>query len=245
MNAVSEFNYADLLASSIHEVKNSLNMLLNSIDQVVETCDGDNCPVHNVFSRIQYESKRVSADLVELLAIYRIRNDQYAANVDEHSVAEFLDENINQYQAMILDRKIDYDLACDEDLRWFFDRDLITGVISNVVNNLYKYTKDRLFISAMKERDYLVIRIADNGPGYPENMLISDDDNRRSISFEEANTGLGLYFSRLVAELHKNKGRIGFITTSNDGIDGGGCFSIYLPSPALFMNARARAWKCL
>jgi len=120
-------------------------------------------------------------------------------------------------------------MACDDDLYWFFDRDLITGVISNVINNLYKYTKDKLHISAVKEQGYLVIKIRDNGPGYPENMLISNDENQKSISFDKASTGLGLYFSRLVAELHKNKGRNGFISTTNDGIDGGGCFSIYLP----------------
>jgi two-component system sensor histidine kinase SenX3 len=75
----------------------------------------------------------------------------------------------------------------------------------------------------------MVIKIMDNGPGYPEDMLIFNDDHQRSISFDQASTGLGLYFSRLVAELHKNKSRHGFIKTTNEGIDGGGCFSIYLP----------------
>ena len=229
MKAAPEFDYAVLLASSIHEVKNSLNMLLNSIDQVITTCNEETCPAYKIFPQIQYESKRVNDDLVELLAIYRIRNDQYAANIDEYSLSDFLNENIGQHEAMILHRKIDYKIDCDDELYWFFDRDLITGVISNVINNLYKYTKDKLHISAVKEQAYLVIKIKDNGPGYPEDMLISNDDNQQSICFDKASTGLGLYFSRLVAELHKNKGRNGFITTTNDGIDGGGCFSIFLP----------------
>lgn len=108
MKTAPEFDYSVLLASSIHEVKNSLNMLLNSIDQVVTTYDEDSCPAYKAFSQIQYESKRVNDDLVELLAIYRIRNDQYAANIDEYSVSDFLNENIGQHEAMILNRKIDY-----------------------------------------------------------------------------------------------------------------------------------------
>lgn len=229
MKGAPEFDYSVLLASSIHEVKNSLNMLLNSIDQVVTTCDENTCPAYKIFSQIQYESKRVNDDLVELLAIYRIQNDQYAANIDEYSVSDFLHENIDQHETMIRHRKIDYVMDCDDDLYWFFDRDLITGVISNVINNLYKYTKNKLHISATKEQGYLVTKIKDNGPGYPEHMLIANDENQQSISFDKASTGLGLYFSRLAAELHKNKGRNGFITTTNEGIDGGGCFSIYLP----------------
>jgi two-component system, OmpR family, sensor histidine kinase SenX3 len=230
MSATPEFDYSTLLANSIHEVKNSLNMLLNSIDQVLSTSDGNN-ETNKIFSQIQYEGKRVNDDLVGLLAIYRINNEQYSANIDEYSVREFLQENISQHETMIRNRNIEETLECDKDLYWFFDRDLITGVISNVVNNLYKYTKDKLLISAFKEEGYLIITVQDNGPGYPENMLVShnEDELQTNISFDQANTGLGLYFSKLVAELHKNKGKNGYITTTNDGIDGGGCFSIYLP----------------
>ncbi len=230
MSTTPRFDYSALLANSIHEVKNSLNMLLNSVDHVLASPNKDEETI-KIFSQIQYEGKRVTDDLVGLLAIYRINNQQYSANVDEYSLAEFLEENINQHDAMIRHRNIEKKLICDKDLYWFFDRDLITGVISNVINNLYKYTKDKLVISAFKDGDFLVIKIQDNGPGYPENMLVShiEVQHQKSISFEDANTGLGLYFAKLVAELHKNKGRSGYITTTNDGIDGGGCFSIYLP----------------
>lgn len=231
MSASPEFDYSVLLANSIHEVKNSLNMLLNSIDQVMGQCNGSTCPTYNLFSQIQYEGKRVNDDMVGLLAIYRINNEQYSANIDEHNVADFLEENLTQHETMIRHRNIDFKLNCDESLHWFFDRDLITGVISNVINNLYKYTKNKLEISASEKDNYLVIEVKDNGPGYPEEMIISNqhNDEQKNISFDNANTGLGLYFSRLVAELHKNKGRHGYITTTNKGIDGGGCFTLFLP----------------
>jgi two-component system, OmpR family, sensor histidine kinase SenX3 len=231
MTAPTEFDYSTLLANSIHEVKNSLNMLLNSVDQVLVEHVDDESDAYHVFSQIQYEGKRVNDDLVGLLAIYRIQNEQYSINIDDYPVLDFLEENLGQHETMIRHRKITKDLVCDSDLYWFFDRDLITGVISNVINNLYKYTKNKIHVSADKEDGFLVIRIKDNGPGYPENMLIvhEDSDNEKSISFDNSNTGLGLYFSRLVAELHKNKGKCGYITTTNDGIDGGGCFSLYLP----------------
>ena len=166
---------------------------------------------------------------MELLAIYRINNNQYVANIDEYPVHEFLFENLCQHETMIRHRGIDTEIACDRDLYWFFDRELVSGVISNVINNLYKYTRNKLHISAVKEDGYLLIQIRDNGPGYPEDMLFDNNEQQQRISFDHASTGLGLYFARLVAELHRNKGRSGYITTTNDGIDGGGCFSIYLP----------------
>ncbi len=230
MNHPDEFDYSILLANSIHEVKNSLNMLLNSVDQVLTISDEDGT-TNNLFSQIQYEGKRVNDDLVGLLAIYRIQNEQYSINIDDYSVSDFLEENLEQHDTMIRHRKIEKKLDCENDLYWFFDRDLITGVLSNVINNLYKYTKNKIQVSAEKEDGYLVMRVKDNGPGYPEAMLIDHEeiDSQKSISFQNSNTGLGLYFSRLVAELHKNKGKSGYVTTTNDGIDGGGCFSLYLP----------------
>ncbi len=229
MKTAPEFDYATLLASSIHEVKNSLNMLLNSIDQVTDNCGDHSCPATKLFSQIQYESKRVNDDLVELLAIYRINNNQYIANIDEYPVYDFLKENLMQHETMIRHRHIDARIDCCYELNWFFDRELVTGVISNIINNLYRYTRDRLLVSARQEGAYLLIQVCDNGPGYPEEMLVQNREQQQSISFEQASTGLGLYFSRLVAELHKNKGRHGYITTTNEGIDGGGCFSLYLP----------------
>lgn len=80
-------------------------------------------------------------------------------NIDDYSVLDFLQENLDQHEMMIRHRKIEQNLDCDNDLQWFFDRDLITGVISNVINNLYKYTKDKMDISASKENGYLVIQM--------------------------------------------------------------------------------------
>ena len=206
-------------------------MLLNSIEQVMTEYDNYVNPVYTLFSQIQYEGKRVNDDLVGLLAIYRINKQQYAANIDEYNVFDFLQENLEQHATMIEYRNIDKTLHCDAELNWFFDQDLLKGVISNVINNLYKYTQNKLEIVVEKQDRYLAIRIKDNGPGYPQHMLIDAEQQKqqKNICFENANTGLGLYFSDLVAKLHKNKGRSGYITTTNDGINGGGCFSIYLP----------------
>lgn len=231
MSNAPEFDYKALLANSVHEVKNSLNMLLNSVEQAMGSVTDPTHPVARHLSQIQFEGKKVNDDLVGFLAIYRINNQQYSINIDEYSVYDFLQENLGQHEIMMQHRSIVPTLKCDEDLDWYFDRDLTRGVISNVINNLYKYTKDKIDITAGIEDGYLVISLEDNGPGYPDDMIITHDDEgyQKNICFDKANTGLGLYFSELVAELHKNKGRSGFITTTNNGVDGGGRFSLYLP----------------
>ncbi len=229
MSAIPEFDYSTLLASSVHEVKNSLNMLLNSIDEISSGCAGNGCAQKETLTYIKYEGNRISDDLVELLSIYRIQNNQYFARIDEYCVHEFLEEILEQHDTMFKYRNIGRKLICDASLNWFFDRDLISVVISNVINNMYKYTQDMLEMEVTNDNGYLTIRVKDNGPGYPDWMINCENGKQHAISLDQSSTGLGLYFSRLVAELHKNKGKHGFIETTNDGIDGGGCFTIHLP----------------
>jgi K+-sensing histidine kinase KdpD len=115
-------------------------------------------------------------------------------------------------------------------LYWYIDSDLINGAVTNIMNNLYTYAKSAIEITVRVENNSLILQIKDDGHGYPEEMLRSQSRNQQeNFSFKSSNTGLGLYFSGIAAGMHQNNGRSGFISISNDGINGGGCLSIVLP----------------
>jgi hypothetical protein len=74
--------------------------------------------------------------------------------------------------------------------------------------------------------------VEDNGQGYPECMLISDQEgllHKKTIDFNTGSTGLGLYFSILVAKSHENNEKKGYISIVNGGALGGGVFTIFIP----------------
>lgn len=229
-NDTISMDYATILASSIHDMKNSLSMLLGSLDHIIDTQEngaGDKEKVD--YSHMRYEGQRLNNNLLQLLALYRVHNKQYNVNVDHIFVIDFLEDALIQHQGMFDHKKIDLQINCDADLQWYFDQDIMSGVITNVINNLYRYTKDKVIIEAYIENDYLVINVKDNGPGYPTELQFSQTDNQQGIDFNSGSTGLGLYFARVIANLHKKNDRAGYIITNNTGINGGGCFSIYLP----------------
>ena len=60
-------------------------------------------------------------------------------------------------------------------------------------------------------------------------MLCNQSERQADLNFHSGNTGLGLYFADVVAQLHQNKDRFGRIEISNAGINNGGKFAIYLP----------------
>ena len=225
----NSMDFSTVLASSVHDMKNSIGMLLCTLDEITGQCSPTNCQSSDGFAQLQYEGQRVSYNLIQLLFIYKIEHSQYAANIDEIYCDEFLQESVMQFESLLTPKGISIEYDCDEALTGFFDREMISGVINNVINNAYRYSKGKIRLSAKQEDEYLVISVEDNGRGYPESMMINGQSAQTSVNFQTGSTGLGLYFSSLVAGIHKNKEKKGFIVCNNEGIDQEGCFSIYLP----------------
>jgi K+-sensing histidine kinase KdpD len=224
----NELDFSTILASSVHDMKNSISMMLGTLEQLTAEC-GPTCGAGDKINQLRYQGQRLNGDLVQMLSIYKIENHQYTTNVDEHDVREFLLECVDTHAPLLTPRGIEIESDCATGLVGYFDREMVAGVINNVVNNAYKYSKSRIRISAETRDGFLAVHVADNGRGYPQAMLRDSRDGAGPINFRTGSTSLGLYFASLIAHMHENRGRRGYVRLSNDGIDAGGCFSIYLP----------------
>jgi len=214
------------LASAIHDMKNSIGVLINFL----ETNIGELGPeAREKTAPMLYEVKRVNDNLIQMLAIYKIGNQFYPFDLTENSIGDFVMEIVEQSKAMLDYSGITLDVDFDEGLTWYFDYELISGAISHALNNATHYTKDKLRLSVKEEDGELVMRVEDNGNGYPDSVLEAGDAVNKGVNFTSGSTGLGLYFSSMVAKLHKNRGRIGGISLENGGSFGGSCFILRLP----------------
>jgi signal transduction histidine kinase len=228
VNSSHNMDFSTVIASSVHDMKNSLSMLLNSLEEIHSDCSQNGCETDK-FSQLQYEGQRLNNHLIQLLSIYRLDQASWPVNIQEIEVEDFLEECVLQYQTLLAPKGIEISAISQNDLTGYFDRDLVAGVVNNVVNNAYRYSKDKIHLNAKRENGFLVISIEDNGSGYPPSMILDASQGFSGIDFKTGSTGLGLYFSSLVAQSHQSQGECGYIKCSNDGIDGGGKFSIYLP----------------
>jgi hypothetical protein len=60
-------------------------------------------------------------------------------------------------------------------------------------------------------------------------MLSGDAGAGPGVNFTTGSTGLGLLFTSTIARMHSHQDKTGYITTTNEGIDGGGRFTLHLP----------------
>lgn len=229
--AQDDISFTDFIASSIHDMKNSLNIQVNALEEIALQCRqrGDT-PTFDSLGRVIYQANRMNVNLVQLLSLYKLGKAIYPTDISEQSVAEVIQEALLQDKTIMEFRGIAITVECDPDCYWYFDRDLVTGVLINALNNAYNYTKDKIRVVASVDDGFLELRVEDNGRGYPPNMLRNDGvASNKGVSFSSGSTGLGFYFSSQVARLHKNGDRQGTLTIENGGAFGGGCFVVRLP----------------
>lgn len=224
-------SFTDFIASSIHDMKNALILQGSALEALAARCqrNGETQTAAEL-GVLRYEAQRMNAQLVQLLGLYKFDKDIYPLVIDEYPVGELLQECVLQDKGNLHFKGIAAEVDCPPDLRWYLDRDLVTGIVMNALNNAHDHTRDRVRLSARPVDGALELRIEDNGAGYPESMLAQAAlDQRREIDFSAGHTGLGLYFSQRAARLHRNGPQAGAIRLENGGALGGGCFVVTLP----------------
>ncbi|MBI2380934.1 MAG: HAMP domain-containing histidine kinase [Gammaproteobacteria bacterium] len=222
-------DFSVVLASTVHDTKNSLTLLLQSLDEFIGEVEVLTPEQSRQCSVIHYEATRVNNDLIQLLALFKLEQSQLALQLNYHPVLDFLEDQMLRYSLLLDTKGIHHELDCDEVLTWYFDAELVSGVVNNVLANTIRYTRDKVVLRAFEEEGMLCIEVADNGRGYPEKMLSLQHADINSVNFSNGSTGLGLYFARQIAAKHVQDGRSGRIELANGGALGGGVFRLYLP----------------
>ena len=224
-----EVSFSFVLASSVHDMKNSLGMLINTLGDVMSKYPPQNQEHAKSYAILEYEAARINSELIQLLSLYRLDHDNVRVHIDECIVVDILSEQIARNFELLQSRNIELILECDEDLIGYFDSDLVGGVINNIIVNCARYSKQKLKISAQETTEGLCISVEDDGPGYPDDMLNASTFAESRTNFAGGRPHLGLLFANKVSQMHKDKSRQGFIRLSNHSDLGGGSFKLFLP----------------
>lgn len=220
---------ATFLVASIHDMKNSLSVMASWLETGLRQSTATDSPLHAGTAKALYEAQRINDNLLQLLALYKIDRDYYPFDPAEHNLEEFGRELLDRVDGLGAGRGIVMDLDCPPDLLWWFDHELVFGAVLQALHNALVYTRGRITLGFAVGNGKLEIRVRDDGPGYPGELLASGDAISRGICHASGSTGLGLYYSGVVARLHQNLGRAGFTRLENDPTTGGGVFLLCLP----------------
>jgi len=201
-------SFADIAALTIHDVKNRLAHLAGLAEG-----RGDTETLRTALE--------ASEALTHLLAFYKSENGILNLVVNDHSPSDLLVELANDtkgLRAILVD--VDHGQA---PTLWFYDEVLVRMVLSNAVQNAFRYARERIVISAIEQDECLEFSVHDDGAGYPDSVLV---DSGASAAVTRDGTGLGLRLAKRIAMMHKNQDRCGDTRLYNDN---GAVFKLILP----------------
>lgn len=215
-----------LLAGNIHEVKNLLGQLFLALDEASIKARSD-CPsLAQRLTDMRLTGRRVHDRLLHILTVYKAESGFFAANLDVYDLVEIIEDLVLETQSLAGAHLHIAGISLAS-ASWNLDRYLVESTLTNALHNALRCATGRIQLSAHEEDGYLVLKVEDDGPGYPATVL--ERGTQPLPNGENGSTGLGLYFSRTAAAAHRKQDKQGFVRIENGGALGGAVFALWLP----------------
>ncbi len=232
--------YNTLLNSLSHELRTPIATIIGASDTLKDNRNILSEKNKNeLVDEISKASLRLNHQVSNLLNMSRLQSGTIQLRLDWCDINEFLFTLINKLDKNAHDHRIKIHVRSELPLVKI-DSGLIEQVLLNIINNAIFYTPadSEIEISADVDTElepeenkileiiqhYLIIKICDKGPGFPENEIQKVFDKfYRLQNCKTGGTGLGLSIAKGFIEAHK--GKIELINRTGGGAE----FTITIP----------------
>ena len=211
-NVFGEFTEAfDIMRSELKKARAAEKKAIDEKKEMVADLSHDiKTPVASIKSSSEFGYELASEPKVkELFNQINIKADQLTVltdNLFNSSVNDVTEISVNPVQ---VDSSVITDMIEVSDhlkktgeftipeCKIFADKLRLQQVFDNVLMNSYKYANTPISVESYTKDEYLVVRIADKGPGVPEQELplIRQKYKRGSNTADKDGAGLGLYLT--------------------------------------------------
>ncbi len=221
----------EFLAMLAHELRNPLAPIITAIEVLKRTDPHDANRRDRQLAVIGRQMQQVTHLVDDLLDISRVSRGLIELRREVLSIQEVVAAAVEASRPLIDSRRHNFRLACAvEGLHVSGDRVRLTQVFSNLLNNAAKYTDPggELVVYVDGAAGQVEVRVCDNGPGIPQEMLKAVFDLFTQVpgSLDRApgGLGIGLTLVRTLIELHGGR-----VEARSEGVGRGSEFVVELP----------------
>jgi two-component system phosphate regulon sensor histidine kinase PhoR len=188
----------DLVANVSHELKTPVTTIMGFIETLREGAINDPKNAERFLDIIAKHIERLNMIIDDLLVLAKLEDKPDEVNLKSEHILPVLQSVIEDYEFKAKEKKIEFDISCDEKLKGRINKNLMEQAIGNLVDNAVKYSdkKTKITIGAKLDGTSLIIYVEDSGFGIASEHIPRLFERFYRIdkgrSREEGGTGLGL-----------------------------------------------------
>jgi signal transduction histidine kinase len=204
-----EFFRIAILNTLSHELKTPLTIIKGYIQYLLKLKDTES--FYNTLNIVLSNVYRLEELVSELIEVSKFISGNVLLKDDIFSLKKLIDFVISKFRSKISNKdiKLVLDINLDDDDEIIGDFEKIRYALQEIIENAYKYGKDKIIIKAYKDNKGFYIQVKDNGVGIKKE-IISEIFHLFSRTNNELNRnvyglGVGLFLVKKIIDSHNGK----------------------------------------
>jgi signal transduction histidine kinase/DNA-binding response OmpR family regulator len=193
-----------------HELRTPLTLIIGPLEDL-ETDKTMTQPHVKKISLIHQSANRLLKLINQILEFRKTETHNRNLCVNKGDLAALVKETGLKYEGLNQNTKVKFSISIEKNLQEvYFDPEIITIILDNLISNALKYTKKGEIIIALKqvvenEQSYTEIEVKDTGFGISQDMQTKIFERYYQVRNEHhvSGSGIGLSLVKNLAEIHQ------------------------------------------
>ncbi len=223
--ALGSKHKTEFIASMSHELRTPLNAIIGFSKRLIKRNTGEDQRMTTALNAIHRSGNHLLSLINDVLDMAKIESGKFELVTDRLNIIPIVQGVVTDMQVLAEEKNITMQLKIPDqvsDIQAVFDPKRVQQIISNLISNAIKYTKEgtiTIGISTNNESRTVAIAVEDTGCGIPNEAIQSLFEQFTRLKQHEKSsiggTGLGLVIVNELVELHK--GTIEVSSKVNEG----------------------------
>ena len=191
----------DFIADASHELKTPLAVIMASAEAINDKKN------KKYLDNIKIESEKMNNLIKDLLDLAKLENDEIKKVYENNNLSKLVEKSILPFESLIYEKKLKLNYNIEENIYLESSSDEIKELISILLDNAIKHSKDKGLIEVNLKKDKVItLEIINEGNPIPE----GEEDKiferfyrvDKSRNRSEGRYGLGLSIAKAIVERH-------------------------------------------
>lgn len=215
----------DFINNMTHEFKTPISSIKIASDYIIGEIREGNKRLQKYASIIKEQNERLNNQVEKVLNIARLEKDQFKLNLEVIELVDFVDRLVRTEKIKFDEKsgELKFD-SCMQSIHIKADKLHLSNVLSNIIDNAFKYCKKTPYVTVSLEKNdnsKLILAVRDKGIGIKKENLRKIFDKFYRVSTGNVHDvkgfGLGLYYVKNISDAHGWE--IDIDSTANEGTE--------------------------